>query len=153
MDPELTFVPFAPLHLDQIRLSPAAAEVRDQILAHSGPYTVTPGLAFTALIGGRPVAAAGIDVVWPGRGVAWGLFEPLPLRAWLQITRRCRSVLAKSLAGDLRRIEATVDAGFAAGVRWIERLGFEIEAELADYGPDGRDHFLYARLARKETRP
>jgi RimJ/RimL family protein N-acetyltransferase len=63
----------------------------------------------------------------------------------LQITRYVGRVLACYPA---RRIEATVLAEFAAGCRWLERLGFEREDRngLRGYDTTGRTFALYARI-------
>jgi hypothetical protein len=46
----------------------------------------------------------------------------------------------------LRRLEATTPVGFVAGCRWLELLGFEPEATMPNFAPDGSGHRLYARL-------
>jgi hypothetical protein len=40
-----------------------------------------------------------------------------------------------------------VDAGFGAGCRWAELLGFSLETPepMKKYLPNGRDAYLYAR--------
>jgi len=45
------------------------------------------------------------------------------------------------------RIEALVAAGFAAGARWMEMLGFELETPngMKSFGPNGETYMLYAR--------
>ena len=45
------------------------------------------------------------------------------------------------------RIEALVVSGFAAGARWMEMLGFELETPkgMKSFGPNGETYMLYAR--------
>lgn len=47
-----------------------------------------------------------------------------------------------------RRIEATVLAGFAAGMRWMGLLRFELETPkgMRKFGPGGETYLLYARI-------
>ncbi len=46
----------------------------------------------------------------------------------------------------LVRVEAVVKSDFAAGVRWVEHLGFKREGTMRNYGIDGvGDYDLYAR--------
>jgi RimJ/RimL family protein N-acetyltransferase len=46
-----------------------------------------------------------------------------------------------------RRIEATALCAQQPACRFLERLGFRFEAIMRAYGPDGRDHALYARVS------
>ena len=46
-----------------------------------------------------------------------------------------------------QRIEAHIDVDFLNGHRWVEALGFVIEApRMRKFTPDGRDVALYARV-------
>jgi hypothetical protein len=44
-------------------------------------------------------------------------------------------------------VTATIEAGFVDGARWLAKLGFKEVEALRAYGPDGRDHVLFARDA------
>lgn len=117
--------------------------------------------ARVGLIDGRPVMAAGVAVKWRGRdpwgrpcgyGEAWarvgfGVASP-PRRLWPEITRQVIAGLDAAAADGIRLIEATVDAEFHAGHRWIIRLGFEFAGLRPNYGPTGRDAVMYRRVRR-----
>lgn len=117
--------------------------------------------AQVGLIGGRPVMAAGVAVKWRGRdpwgrpcgyGEAWarvGFGAAAPSRRyWPEITRRVIDGLDRAAAAGIRLIEATVDAEFHAGHRWMGRLGFEFACPRPNYGPTGRDAIMYRRVRR-----
>jgi RimJ/RimL family protein N-acetyltransferase len=47
---------------------------------------------------------------------------------------------------SFRRIEASTEADFKQGCRWLEMLDFQSEGLMRKYGPDGADHIRYARI-------
>lgn len=47
----------------------------------------------------------------------------------------------------LHRVQCTIKADFYGADHWIEILGYEKEAVLKKYGPDGEDHFLFAKVS------
>ncbi len=48
---------------------------------------------------------------------------------------------------DIKRVEMYVKASFKQAVRWAERLGFQREGLLKNYGIDCCDYYLYARYS------
>jgi hypothetical protein len=60
----------------------------------------------------------------------------------LFITRAARDCLAKVKG----RIEMSVKYGFHTGERWAYMLGFDFEAKLKRYGPEGEDHNGFVRF-------
>lgn len=139
------FRPFEPAHLGLLDL-PAAE--RGPVNAGEWAAFLAPAFTWTGFVEGRVVGCAGLVPQWPGRAQAWLLVGPaLPRRAWPAITAKVAAILDAGHAAGFRRIEATVVDGFAPGHRWIRRLGFRAEGLMRGYGPDGRDHWLYARLA------
>lgn len=93
---------------------------------------------------GRVIFCGGVAVRWPGRGEAWISFNPDCKREFLSAHNVVRNFLDSC---PVNRIEASVKADFEAGHRWIELLGFTLEAEtMMAYGPDGGDYSLYAKV-------
>lgn len=94
---------------------------------------------------GTVQAIAGVVPMWEGRAQAFAFIGTNAGRHFVSIDRAVRRFLA---ASTYRRIEAHVDANFAAGLRWIEMLGFERETArpMRSFTPDGRDCHLYARI-------
>lgn len=132
---------FKPEHLTRMRLQPhQAVSVTDtryvELLAQSGEcYTVSVGET-VLLCGG---IAKGL---WE-TGTLWAFVSADIGRHFLGIHRATARLL--TLAG-LPRIEASVEVGFSPGCRWLELLGFEEEGRMRRYGPNGADHFRYARV-------
>jgi hypothetical protein len=104
--------------------------------------------AWTVLRGGQEIASAGVRPIWPGRAEAWTVLGPdLDRFDLLYLTRKVgqRIESLRQVLG-FRRLEATTRVGYIAGCRWLELLGFEPEATMPNYAPDGGGHRLYARL-------
>jgi len=102
--------------------------------------------SWTGRIDGRVVVCAGILPLWPGRSQVWAVIaSDIGGAGMLRLTRAVRRFLMLQTAG---RIEATVVAGFEAGYKWMDILGFERETPepMRGYLPDGRDAVLYARV-------
>jgi hypothetical protein len=94
----------------------------------------------TLLHDGMPVAAGGTMELWHRRHMSWALLPahsgPHMLAATREAYRRARMAPG--------RVEMTVLRSFAAGHRWAEMLGFEVETPvLKGYGPDGADFTGY----------
>lgn len=53
--------------------------------------------------------------------------------------------MARSALG-LWREQTTVPVNNHVAIRWLEFLGYEQEGVLRKFGPDGQDHYRYARL-------
>jgi hypothetical protein len=95
---------------------------------------------------GRVLGCIGIMPIWPGRGTVWAVldYDRIKPAHMLALTRIGRKYLTE--LSPFRRIEATVVADFAAGIKWLELLGFKKETPepMQAYGPNGEAHYLYA---------
>jgi RimJ/RimL family protein N-acetyltransferase len=70
-------------------------------------------------------------------------------RYGLSMTRATKGALRYAETGlGMRRIEAAVNVGDGAAIRWIEALGFDFEGVMRRFGPGAQgDYALYARLS------
>ena len=103
------------------------------------------GPAFTLLLDGEPEACGGIMMRDPGFGECW-LVVP-------RVNHGCtiyRNVLRKMHelldVRKFRRLQAFVMADFDNGVKLVQRLGFEKEGSLRQFGPGGETVDIYARV-------
>ena len=142
----ISVVPLCPDHLERLTLQPAQS-LHQPMLADAAyrRALAEPGCSWAGLVDGAVIGAAGIMPLHPGVGRAWALIGGLPTPLWLALTRAVDRVVSEALAGGLHRVETTVDRRFGAGLHWARLLGFRLEALMQGYGPDGTDHFLYAR--------
>lgn len=84
---------------------------------------------------------------WRGRWQIWSVMGENSGRWMFQLTKMGLAFV-KSLEGH--RIDATVEADFKAGHRWMRMLGFAPEAVLVQYLPDGTDVVQYVQLREVE---
>lgn len=136
----LVIVDFRPVHLARMRAQSAQmAEIK-----HPEALAMPYGHSWTALDGEEPIACAGLVEVWEGRAYAWALLSEYAGPHLFTLTRVIRSRLASL---RYRRVEMAVDAGFAAGCRWAQMLGFRRETPepMRGYLPNGHAAWLYAR--------
>lgn len=93
---------------------------------------------------GQVLLCGGVTDCWPGRGMAWAVLNLDCRHHFISIHNMAKRFFE---ACPIRRIEAAVEVGFEAGHRWVNALGFQLEAaRLRSYFPDGRDASLYARV-------
>ncbi len=100
-------------------------------------------LAWVIEVNSEIVTIAGLMPQWENRALAWAYVSKNAGAHFRKIHKAVSRFLDQS---DYRRIEATIDVGFDAGVRWIEMLGFKYEGYMKAYRPDGADMLLYARV-------
>jgi ribosomal protein S18 acetylase RimI-like enzyme len=50
------------------------------------------------------------------------------------------------IAGNLRRLQLNVRCSDQRAFRWAKAIGFEPEAKMRRYGPDGSDFYLMSRV-------
>ncbi len=146
----MTVLPCTPEHLRAIDSisAPESRRVTLQNLDESpGVALVLEEFARTLEIDGVVAACFGVWPMWPRVARAWSDLSELALRHPKTLHAAVRSQLAEAQeAMVLARVEAVVKSDFAAGVRWVEHLGFEREGTMRNYGIDGvGDYDLYAR--------
>ncbi len=95
---------------------------------------------------GNEVVSGGITECWPGRGYAWFHDKGMSKRDWVQATKQARECLKEAMS-HFNRIEIAVYENHPAGHRWAEKLGFNLEATLPRYMPDGSKGCLYAMIS------
>lgn len=143
----ITFIPYEPEHLAQIKVQPAQELWRDCLILDGFAESLANGMSWTGLVAGVPVGCAGFTPHWEGRVTAWALFGVVPKMAWPAIVKKIRREFRSSLQSHGRhRVEITVPAGFGPGCRLALMLGFAVEGKMRAYGPDGSDHLLYAQI-------
>ncbi len=140
---------FEPWHLKALNLrhrdSVALSHVdREADMRNKG---MQKGTAFTGFSEGEIIGCAGIIPVWPGVGHAWVTMGANYKKHRIWVHKNVMSFMDKIIEGmELHRVQANVVCEFIPGVQWLERMGFKLEGKMYKYGPDGADHYLYARI-------
>ena len=136
-------IPYRAEHLMQISLQEDQMWL-GRFLDHEQAKSLEAVQAFTGMVDGRPVICAGLIEIHSGRALCWSYVDQSAGLNFLFIHRAVKRFLDMC---DYNRIEAEVAAGFDAGHRWMQMLGFKLEApRLRSYFPDGRDCSIYARV-------
>ena len=96
---------------------------------------------------GRILGCGGIRVLWPGCGEAWGIYSD-EIGKYAKEARdyaiHYLSELAKAL--NLHRLQCIVDADNKINVRFARSIGFEVEALMHRYQPNGHDCYMLSFL-------
>lgn len=138
-------VPFQADHLNRLPFQESQMYLSEWVTRKSG-LVLEDAPSYTALVGGQPIAAAGIISQWQGRAIAWAFLSSMGANYFVGVHRAVKSFLDGCY---VHRIEMSVDCDFPEAHRWAKMLGFEMEAErMKAYSPDGRDCALYARVLR-----
>ncbi len=113
-----------------------------QMMGLSGP-------CITGRFDGRIVSCAGIWIVWPGVGEQWAVnvsqigdyhIDPQIGKRWLY-----RAIDEYKLW----RVQVPARSDFPVGADYLRWLGFEFEATLENYHPDGSDALMYKIITKK----
>ena len=146
---KIEIVPFTGEHAKQI-LELGMNDVALELKPEHRRYVVDVedvGMSFTGLLNNKPIAAGGICYLWDGVAEGWVLASrdifKYPIFCAKTIKRRT-DLLAKN--NKLKRIQTAVKADSDTAIRFAEWLGFKREGLMKNYGPDGADHYLYAKV-------
>ena len=123
----IQFVPFRPEHLDGIRLQPSqdylGAVLRDPSARFNAGRSRP---AYSGVVGGRIVGAAGVMPAENGAAYCWALLSTLvPKWSWVRITRFVAAELTAVQQNGVRNLFTTVKEDFCQGHEWARLLGFE----------------------------
>ena len=102
--------------------------------------------AYSVLVDGIPVACAGVALQEWNKAEAWAVFSSDFKKHKLFIYRHIKAGLTASFhENKLKRVQATIDPQYPENIVWIEKLGFQYEGRLRNYGPQNQDYLMYAR--------
>lgn len=111
-----------------------------------GKEIVESKYSYSAKYNGDVIAIGAFQELWPGRAVGWSVFvDDITHSEFVYVHKQVLSLL-EGFESEYGRIEMTVVDGFEAGNRWAALLGFELEAVMLNYGPDGSTHRMYVRI-------
>lgn len=104
-------------------------------------------VGYTGLFNDRPVAAAGVFLLWRGVGEGWGVFSKVPPKVGRQLALEMRRRLKPFMQqNELHRIQAAVDMSFTQALRLTNTVGLSFESVMEAYGSDGRDYARFAKV-------
>jgi hypothetical protein len=147
--------PFRIVQLSRPLLDMAVALERDGLMAEmaagdafANRVLQHPDMSVAVLQGGYFVACGGLVLHWLGRAEAWALVSGgVDRRQIASAARLCRRWLDYRQRNPIfRRIECYVREAAEWRGSFMHALGFDYEATLEAWGPDGSDFAIYARV-------
>lgn len=103
--------------------------------------------ARTAFDADTPIAIVGISPLWKGVGVVWTLLSKQSKENGFALSLGCsRFIRSMYIERGYWRLQATIIRGDEVARLWIVKLGFVYEGTMVAYGPDLKDHDMYARV-------
>lgn len=120
---------------------------------HQESLNETRSLAYplsTLLLHDRPVALFGGYFATPGTFHCWSLISDEAKKNPKSLVKISKAFIDFFIEKNkIRRLQITVDATEPGLIRWAEVLGFKNEGRMTAYGPEGHDHWLFARTEEK----
>lgn len=103
--------------------------------------------AWTVLDGSLVLGIFGVRTHFNGVGSLWGITSDAMMNYGPDLTKGLKKFLGDGArACEIHRLDLTVKADYAQGIRWAKVLGFEHEAVLRQYGPDKADYVQMVRF-------
>lgn len=136
----MNIVPFHVGHYQRMALQPHQAWIGEHVpladIQMLGRYQ-----SFVGLDGDEVLAIGGLMELHRNRAHAWAM---LSTDIGVRIAGLHKVALRMLRASLYPRIETTVQCDFEPARRWVEMLGFEVEApRMVAYDEAGNDHALY----------
>jgi hypothetical protein len=104
-------------------------------------------LAFTGLVNGKPVFAAGMKILWNGVAEGWVIATNEVWNHPLLIAKAIKKDFARiAKKNNINRVQTAVRANYTTGLRFAKWLGLQEEGLMKKFGFDGSDQYMYARL-------
>tara|TARA_R100000781_G_C3990053_1_gene96608 strand:+ start:23 stop:514 length:492 start_codon:yes stop_codon:yes gene_type:complete len=146
--PHNKIIRWEPEHYDQIDFN----EHHKEFLSYFHNYEnylqafAEGGDSFTALVDGDVYAMFGCFPLWNGVAEAWMIPSKYIKRKTIALHRGAMLFFDHyAKKKHLKRLQFTVNSTNFHAVRWAKRCYFTEEGRLKNYGPDGKDHFMFAR--------
>lgn len=93
------------------------------------------------------VACAGVSLFWEGVGQLWMRVSDLSEQYPHALAKRAKTFVGMAESSlNLRRLQAVVLAENEVARRFICWLGFQAEGLLRNYGPEGADYIMFAKV-------
>lgn len=140
----IEYVPYEPKHFIDIAPRVKKIDFGGTIEETAKYHAKFP--ATTARVEEENIACFGITPLWSGVGVIWGLFAADAGKYGIEVLRASDAFIG-SLMEDFRRVQCEVMANNKDAVKYIEAFGFEREGIMRNYGPNGENYYMYARVS------
>ena len=104
-------------------------------------------LAFTGIVNDNPIFAAGMKMVWGQVAEGWVIATDEMWKHPIAISKAIKKDFARvAKEHNIKRVQSGIRKDFKEGIRFAEWLGLEREGLMKNWGFDGSDQYLYARI-------
>ena len=95
-----------------------------------------------------PLVIGGFDMIRPGVWQDWLFSTPEAWSPpyWRSVTKACRRVMDGMLNSQAHRLQCLSLASRTRAHEWYRPLGLRLEGTLREYGVNGEDALMFARL-------
>ena len=152
MDNKLTIVPYTKEH-GQFILS---CQMNHKILEADKNYINFEGdaknleqanLAFTGIVNNEPIFAAGMKIVWGDVAEGWVIATDKMWKYPIGVAKAIKKDFARiAKEHNIKRVQSAIRKDFKEGIKFAEWLGLEREGLMKNWGFDGSDQYMYARI-------
>ena len=152
MDNKLHITPYTKEH-GQFILS---CQMNHKILEADSEYIKVMGdaqnleqdhLAFTGIVNHKPIFAAGMKIIWGQVAEGWVIATNEMWNHPLGVAKAIKKDFARvTKEHNIQRVQTGIRKDFKEGIRFAEWLGLEREGLMKNWGFDGSDQYLYARI-------
>jgi hypothetical protein len=142
-------VDFRPNHAQTIELKEREKYYESLVPDYRGyvVQTAQPGMSWTGISRGKVVACFGVRNVWPGVGEAWMLPGTAIDRHAISLVRGARVIFSDLIKNQgFSRVHIVVDSANDSALRFAKAIGFEVEGIMRNFGPDGSNYYMMARI-------
>ena len=152
MDNTLHIVPYTKAH-GQFILS---CQMNHKVLEADRHYINVEGdaknleqdhLAFTGIVNNKPIFAAGMKIIWGQVAEGWVIASSEMWKHPIGVAKAIKKDFARvAKENNITRVQSAIRKDFKQGLRFAEWLGLEEEGLMKNWGFDGSDQYLYARI-------
>ena len=149
MDNKLHIVPYTSEHGNFILSCQMNHKLMDEDIKFGGDAAnlVQDDLAFTGIVNGKPIFAAGMKMVWGNVAEGWVIATKDVWNSPLAVARAIKKDFARvAKQHNIKRVQTAVRKDFDKGIRFAKWLGLENEGLMKYYGFDGSHQYRYARI-------
>ena len=149
MDNILNIVPYISKHGKIILANQMNHVLMDQDATFDGDAMELEqkGLAYTCMINNKPIASAGMKMIWDGVAEGWVLASYKVWQHPVLVAKAIKKNFARlARLHGIKRVQTAVRADFKIGLKFAKWLGLQEEGLMKKYGFDGSDHYRYARI-------
>ena len=145
----VTAMPFHPTHVNRIGINDFDRKIFEVLpdIETRLRLVFEAKCAWTLFYRGKPALVMGLEYKYPTNYEAWLLMGNTAYEHGLLLSRGAKRFFDNiGPRLNLRRMQIVVNVHNKTAVRWAEFLQFYCEGLMKEYGPEGADYYIYARI-------